>query len=58
MYGYVAFYRGKRLEVHALTSLEARDIAARQFKARKPWDVTVVLAEAPDGSTVEHTPDF
>lgn len=52
--GYIAFYKGEKMEVMADTSLEARDIAAKKFKAKKPYDVTVVLAEK-DGKQVTHT---
>ena len=55
--GYVAFYRGRRLEVYAATSYAAQQEAARQFKARKTYDVTVVLAEK-DGAPVTHIADF
>jgi len=55
--GYVAFYKGKQIEVTAKTSLEAQQIAAKQFKAKKPHEVTVVLAEK-DGKQVTHMPLF
>lgn len=55
MNGYKAFYRGRQIEVTANTSLEARDEAARQFKAKKAYDVTVVLCER-DGAQVTHAP--
>ncbi len=54
-YGYVAFWRGKRTEVYANTSLEARDLAAKKFGAKKAYEVNVVLAEK-DGKPVIHTP--
>jgi hypothetical protein len=54
MNGYIAFYRGKQIEVHAQTSYEAQQKAAQQFKARKAYEVTVVLAEK-DGQQVEHS---
>ncbi len=54
MNGYVCFYKGKRLEVYADTSLQAQDKAAKEFKARKSYDVTVVLAEK-DEEQVTHT---
>lgn len=57
MNGYVALYKGKRIEVHAMTKLEAQTLAAAHFKARKPYDVTVMLAEK-DGVQVTHTADF
>lgn len=55
MNGYIAFYKGKKLEVHAETSLAARDKAAVEFKAKHAYDVTVVIAEK-DGVPVVHTP--
>lgn len=54
MNGYVAFFRGKRTEVYAETSYEAQKKAAAFFKAKKSYDVTVVLAER-DGEEVVHT---
>ena len=39
---YKAFYKSKSIVVSANSSLEARDIAAAKFKARKAYDVTVV----------------
>jgi hypothetical protein len=54
MNGYIAFFRGKRIEVYAETSMAARDKAAIMFKAKKAYDVTVVLAEK-GGATVTHT---
>ena len=55
MNGYIAFYKGKRLEVHAETSYEALKKAAAAFKAKKEYQVTVVLAEK-NGQQVVHTP--
>lgn len=52
MFGYIAIYRGKRIEVYAETKLKAQEIAAKQFKARKSYEVDVYLCERPDGSTV------
>jgi hypothetical protein len=52
MLGYIAFYRGKQVEVTATSAYEAQVKAAEQFKARKRYDVTVVLAEK-DGKAVE-----
>ncbi len=57
MNGYIAFYKGKKIEVRAETSYRAQREAAEQFKARRASDVTVVLAEK-DGKPVTHTPDF
>lgn len=54
MNGYVAFWQGKRLEVHANTAYEAQQKAAEAFgKRAKRWDVTVVLAEQ-NGKPVTH----
>lgn len=54
MNGYVCFYRGKRIEVHAETTFEAQQKAAAQFKARKSYEVTVMLAEK-NGEQVTHS---
>lgn len=53
MNGYVCFYKGKRLEVYAETSYDALKKAAKEFKAKKTWDVSVTLAEK-NGKSVEH----
>jgi hypothetical protein len=55
--GYIAFYKGKQTEVYANTSLEARNKAAVFFKAKKPYEVTVVLAEK-NGEQVVHKASF
>ena len=55
--GYIAFYRGKQVEVQADTSLEAQRLAAHYWRIKRQSDVTVVLAEQ-DGQPVTHTPDF
>lgn len=57
MNGYKAFYKGKSIEIHANTSYEAQQVAAKQFKAKKSYDVTVVLCEKA-GEQVVHTPTF
>lgn len=53
MNGYIAFYRGKQIEVQAETSYKAQLKAAELFKARKSYEVTVMLAEK-DGEQVTH----
>ena len=53
MNGYIAFYKGKRIEVYAETLYKAQLKAAEQFKARKFYDVRVILAEK-DGEQVTH----
>ncbi len=63
MNGYKAFYRGRTCEVYAETSYAAQQKAAQEFKARKPWDVTVFLCEkdtdgSKPGEQVTHSADF
>ena len=57
MNGYIAIYKGKQIEVHAETSYKAQLKAAEQFKAKKSYNVNVMLAEK-DGEQVTHNPDF
>ena len=45
MNGYIAFYKGRQIEVYADTSYKAQQLAATQFKAKKSYQVTVVLCE-------------
>lgn len=49
---YIAFYKGRQIEVKADTSYKAQLKAAELFKARKSYEVTVVLAETPAGAVV------
>lgn len=42
---YIAFYKGKQITVEANSSYEAQQKAAKEFKAKKPYDVTVMLAD-------------
>lgn len=57
--GYVCFYRGKRVEVHAETTLKAqekaRELLQRQFPRSKVkgHDIAVMLAEK-GGTQVVH----
>jgi hypothetical protein len=44
---YVCFYRGRRLVVQADRTIEAQEKAAKLFKARKQYEVDVVLADTP-----------
>lgn len=55
MNGYKAFYKGREIEVHADTSYKAQQAAAAIFKARKSYDVSVVICERADGTTVTHS---
>lgn len=57
MNGYKAFYRGKTTEVMADTSFQAQKKAAAFFKAKKSYEVTVVLCEK-NGEQVVHAPMF
>lgn len=57
MNGYLAFYKGRKAEIHADTSYEAQQKAAAFFKAKRSHEVTVVLCEK-QGTPVIHTPDF
>ena len=45
MNGYKAFYKGKSIEVYAKTSFKAHELAAQKFKAKKSYEVTVMLCE-------------
>ena len=54
MNGYIALYRGKQKEVYAKTSYEAQQKAAQEFKAKKSYEVTVVLCEK-EGEQVTHS---
>lgn len=42
---YIAFYKGRQLTVSADTSYLAQQLAAKLFKAKKSYDVTVMLAD-------------
>ena len=55
MNGYIAFYRGRKVEIHADTSLQAQAKAAVLFRAKKSHEVTVYLAEK-DNESVIHDP--
>ncbi|MHB0858422.1 MAG: hypothetical protein ACYC5M_12720 [Anaerolineae bacterium] len=52
---YVAFYKDKEIVVSAETSYAAQMKAAEQFKIKRTYAVTVVLAER-DGEPVVHIP--
>ena len=53
MNGYEAFYKGKELEVYANSSYEAQKQASAQFKAKKSYEVQVILCEL-KGQQVTH----
>jgi len=53
MNGYKAFYKGKQVEVYATTSYNAQIEAALRLKAKRPYEVSVVLCEV-SGKQVIH----
>jgi hypothetical protein len=55
MFTYIAFYKGKQITVNALRTYDAQLIAAKLFKAKKSYEITVMLA-AKDGEPVIHHP--
>jgi hypothetical protein len=57
MNGYKTFYKNQEKEVYANSSYEAQKQAAILFKAKKSYEVTVILCEK-DGQQVTHKADF
>jgi hypothetical protein len=56
MNGYIAIWKGKRIEVHAETSYKAQQLAAKQFgKYARSYDITIVLAEKDDQPVTHST---
>ncbi len=53
MNGYVCFYKGKRIEVFADSIFAAQQQGAVLLKAKRLYEVAVVLAEK-DGEVVVH----
>lgn len=55
MFTYVAYYKGKEIEVQGeeMTKLQAQQVAAKQFKAKRQWEVLVWLVEK-DGEVIVH----
>jgi hypothetical protein len=51
---YMAFYKGRELAVLAPTSYAAQKLAAAQFKAKKAYEVVVILC-AIDGAQIAHS---
>lgn len=51
---YVCFFGSKKMEVKAETQLQARDKAAKEFKVKRAYEVTAILAEI-KGETVVHS---
>lgn len=56
MNGYKCFYKGKTIEVYADTTYQAQQKAAALFKAKKSYEVTVMLCEL-RGEQYVHTGD-
>lgn len=54
---YICFYKNKKIDVIAPTSYAAQQKAAALFKAKKSYDVTVMLT-AIDNAPVIHAPTF
>ncbi len=57
MNGYMCFYKEKVIAVYADSSYAAQQKAATLLKAKRAYEVTVVLAEK-DGEPVVHTADL
>ena len=55
MNGYIAMYRGKKIEVYADSSYEAQQKAAKEFKAKKSYEVSVYLCEKQDQTVLQST---
>jgi hypothetical protein len=51
---YIAFYKGRKATVIAETSYKAQQEAATFFKAKKAYDVTIMLHKVED-RTIEHS---
>lgn len=59
MNGYIAFWKGKRIEVHADTAYAAQQKATEFFGKRcKRWDVSVVVVELRGVQVVHSTNEF
>lgn len=54
MFTYICFYKGKEIKIKALRSYDAQIEAARIFRARKPYEVTVMLAAIGDQPYIHH----
>ena len=54
MFTYLAFYKGKEITVNALRSYDAQLLAVKQFRAKKAYEVTVILAAKSNGEAVVH----
>ena len=52
---YTALYKGKRIDVDADSSYQAQLIAAKEFKAKHSYDVTVMLLVLDSSKVVIHS---
>lgn len=53
---YECFYRGKRCTVTAPTSYAAQISASKELRAKRAYEIAVMLVERADGSQVIHNP--
>lgn len=51
---FLAFYRGKTIEVEASSAYAAQTKAATALKARKSYEITVKVVSRDDGTAVAH----
>lgn len=56
--GYKAFYKGKSIEVYAESSYKAQLKAAIEFKAKKSYEITVILCEKVGEIVVHNSSQF
>jgi len=54
MNGYIGYYKGKKFETYAMTTLEAQRKIAADNKIKKPYEITIMLAEK-GGEVVYHS---
>jgi len=52
MRAYQAFYKGRTLEVQAESSYQAQQLAAKLFKAKKAYDVSVLLCDVTHSASI------
>lgn len=58
MNGYKAFWRGKQVDIFAESSFRAQLKAAEHFKAKRPYEVSVVLCEKEGKQVVRSTSEY
>ena len=52
---YAAIYKGKRIDVDADSSYQAQLIAAKEFKAKHSYDVTIMILVLDSSKVVIHS---